>query len=120
MEAPDSLPEAVWREEIARIVLESETPDAIPPGTAACVQLLRGVLAEIVNSGGMLPSKETMEEADNAVSELLEQGDGKPRGKKEKRKRKAGNKKQYKYARTQELYRQNPGQLAKYVKGRID
>lgn len=120
--APDSLPEAVWREGIARKVLENElAPDAIPPGAAACVQLLREVLAEIVEKGGVLPSREIMEEADKRVSELLSPNDGKPGSKKKgNRKRKTGNKKQYKYARTQELYRQNPGLLAKYVRERID
>lgn len=118
--APDSLPEADWREGIAKIVLESESPDAIPPGAAACVQLLKGVLAEIVSKRGVLPEKEVMDEVDKVVSDLLSPGEEKTKSKPRKKTRKTGNRKQYIYARTQELYRQNPGLLVKYIRERID
>ncbi|KYN27415.1 Zinc finger and BTB domain-containing protein 34, partial [Trachymyrmex cornetzi] len=118
-EASDSLSEAGWREGMAKKVLEAEPPDAIPPEAAACVRLLRGALAEIVNGRGALPTTEQMETADNAVKNLLE---SKSRTAKTSRKKKRGtkSKKQYRYARAQELYRKNPGLLAKYAREGID
>lgn len=81
-EASDSHPEAAWREGIAREVLAIESPDAIPPEAAACVQLLRRVLAEVVDGSGELPSAEELELTDQQVSNYMDtKGDTAPKPK---------------------------------------
>ena len=117
-EASDSLQEKEWREGIARDVLNAEAPSAIPPEAAACVQLLRGVLAKIVC--GEWPSPREFDEIDVQIDEFLGKGDGTAPKRRPRNKDTKGNRKKYKYARTQELYRQNPGLLVKHVREGID
>ncbi|XP_011686439.1 PREDICTED: uncharacterized protein LOC105449135 [Wasmannia auropunctata] len=114
--SPDSLPVSAWREGIARMVLNVEIPNAIPPGAAACVQLLEGVLATIVENHGELPSEETLEKVDAEVCNVLS-ANGETRKTRNKRsKRKNRSRKEYIYARTQELYKENPSLLAKHAR----
>ncbi|XP_011157576.2 uncharacterized protein LOC105194392 [Solenopsis invicta] len=118
-EASDSLPETAWREGIARKALEVEPPNAIPSEAAACVQLLRGVLARIVC--GDPPTHEEYDTLDKAIEDFFRANADNPKGKKRSKEEvKKKTKKSYKHARTQELYRQNPGLLVKYVREGID
>ena len=58
---------------------------------------------------------------DNVIEDFFRAGAEDPKGKKRGRRgAKKKSRKQYKYARTEELYRQNSGLLVKYVREGID
>jgi len=64
-----------WREKVVRQVLrvEVEYSGAVPPEAAACVQLLKEVLAEIAD--GNLPGRERMEEVDKIQAKSRPSGE---------------------------------------------
>lgn len=100
-EAWASLQEAAWREGIVRAVMNIEGPDAIPADVAACVRLLKGVLAEILLAKGQLPEAIDMEDIDGQVEEYFAKKvmEARSRTNNSKKKRKKC-KKAFRYART--------------------
>ncbi|XP_039303390.1 uncharacterized protein LOC120357295 [Solenopsis invicta] len=115
-EVEDFLPEDTWRGNSERRI-ESRAPRRYST-RAACVQLLRRVLARIVS--GDPPNKEEQNSLDDQILEFFRTNAGDPKGKKRGKEARKKNRKRYKYARTQELYRQNPGLLIKYVREDIN
>jgi len=102
-DAANSLTEISCREKVARQVLQVESPNAIPPKAAACVQLLKGVLTEITN--GNPSNKEDMEETDRKIEELFNRNEPRRKhGRPGNRKKSNSSRAVYKYARTQ-LYK---------------
>lgn len=99
-EVSNSLPEAAWREGIARKALETESPTAIPPKAAACVRLLKEVLAKIASGEGRLPEMEEMEEANRQVEQYLTAKSEFDSRNKKKPQQKKENRNEFKYART--------------------
>jgi len=62
-----------------------------------------------------------MENVDGEIAKFLGADQGAPKRKgKPGGKKRNGNRKMYKYAKTQELYKQNPGFLVKHVREGID
>lgn len=66
-----ALQEAVWREEVARVVLATEFSASISAEAAAGIRLLRGILAEIVSKQGVLPSKVAMLDMDENIAQYF-------------------------------------------------
>jgi len=114
-EAANSPREISWREKVARQVLQVESPNAIPSEAAACVQLLKEILTEIANRN--LPNREHMEETDRKIEELFHRYEpGRKHGRLGHSKKSKSSRAVYKYARTQQLYRLNPGLLVKHAR----
>ncbi|GJQ68522.1 hypothetical protein Trydic_g17092 [Trypoxylus dichotomus] len=116
---------STWREGIIEAVLAHQLPKkAIPAEQAALIQLLKSALLYARDCDGQVPQAHIDHIYGTLESHLASKG-GAQRG--ESRKRRSPTegprhrpRRQYIYARTQDLYKKNPGLVAKYVREKID
>jgi hypothetical protein len=104
-----------WSERIKTAALEHSLPEkAISQEPAAVIQELQGALREAAN--GFFPQARLDEIYEHVLSYLVSED----RTTKDKRQRNRGRGRRairrYVYARTQDLFKRNPGQLAQYVR----
>lgn len=119
--------ELVWREWVASKALKCEPLPAILERMEGCILLLKEILGETRDGLGTLPCREKLEAADRLVLEAI--SDDRERTKLTQSTKRMGKKsgkgskrslRIYHYARTQELFRNNPGMLAKCVREQTD
>ncbi|XP_018319823.1 uncharacterized protein LOC108733232 [Agrilus planipennis] len=127
---PDSdSAEPAWRPKVPEIVVIETDPDsptdlsvyvskAVSSGSAAIVQLLRDALQYALELQGAVPQAH-LDHIYECVLTYLLAGTGKGGRKQKHPKKRARDRNAYRryvYARTQDLYKKNPGLLAKYVR----
>lgn len=122
--APDlpSPDETAWREGICSAALGHELPRrTMPSRSAEAIKLLRGALqiaSELDYNFTQAQIDHIYKEATSfLVSKENEEG-GERRPKRVRKKR--GTKRQYIFGRTQDLFKKNPGELARHVRSEVD
>ncbi|KXZ75867.1 hypothetical protein TcasGA2_TC034495 [Tribolium castaneum] len=103
-----------WRESIITAALGVEIPKAISQEPAAVIQELQDALREAVI--GVFP-QDRLDEMYERVLKVVNPDDTQERPKRQRKKGKSRNAfRRYVYSQTQDLFKKNPGQLARYVR----
>lgn len=119
--------EEEWRQWVAETVLADNMPERLTQANrAAPVQLLNESLSEMLQRTGQVPQHEIDNIYKEITKHLLKGEKVKEKKtrevqklKKDKRKSKKNTKRDYIYARSQKLFKENPGLLAKYVRENV-
>jgi len=111
----------VWQEDIIRIATLIQPPKDAPRGTADIMRTLRDTLQYVSDCDGRIPTTHLDHVYEQVLEYIHTNSKGKraqegPRNRPQKNKEPKRSYKRYIYSRTQDLFKNNPGELARYVR----